>query len=179
MRIGINDHDDGNNPLDDAAASVRRAGARAWAGTDARLGRVRARLDHPRRVLLRDFIIFELKLLLDGLKGLVISQVAIGAFILDVVRPRGRDFRAFYRVLDVGERMDRWLSLYGASRHAADHPEGLLGESPEGSPTMLGQLEHIVHRVVVGDHPGDRELYPQTPEEQPPPEERPPDPRQL
>ena len=164
MRIGINDHVNGTDrTAADPAEAVRAAGARAWAGTDARLERLRSRLDHPRRVLVRDFVIFELKLLLDGLKGLVISQVAVAAFLLDIVRPRGRDFKAFYRVMDVGERIDVWLSLYGASRHAAEDPEGLMGGSREGSPTMLGQIEEIVHRVVVGEQPDTgAELYPRT-----------------
>lgn len=167
MRIGINDHIDGTQRSTGAAAGVgdpvnaaRAAGARAWASTDARLERLRTRLDQPRRVLVRDFVIFELKLLLDQAKGLIISQVAIVAFIIDMLRPGGRNFKAFYKVMDIGERLDMWLSLYGASRHAAEDPEGLMGESREGSPTMLGQLEHIVHRVVVGEHEAEGELYP-------------------
>ncbi len=169
MRIGINDHIDGTQRTTGAATgagdpvnAARAAGARAWAGTDARLERLRSRLDHPRRVLVRDFVIFELKLLLDSLKSLLITQVAIAAFIIDLVRPGGRDYKVFYRVMDFGERLDQWLSLYGATRHAAEDPEGLMGESREGSPTMLGQLEHVVHRVVVGDHADGGELYPRT-----------------
>jgi len=168
MRIGINDHIDGTQrtasgatAAADPVAAARAAGARAWAGTDERLERLRSRLDQPRRVLVRDFIIFELKLLLDQVKGLLIAQVAVVAFIIDMVRPRGHNFKAFYRVMDVGERMDMWLSLYGASRHAGEDPEGLMGESREGSPTMLGQLEHIVHRVVVGEQ-AEGELYPRS-----------------
>ncbi len=120
------------------------------------MDRLRQRLDHPRRVLLRDFVIFELKLLLDQLKGLIISQAALIAFVIDFVRPRGHRFSLFYKVLTLGERLDVWLSLYGPSRHAAEDPEGLFGESRAGSPTLLGQLEGIVHRIVVGT-PGEWE----------------------
>ena len=84
MRIGINDHIDGTQrtasgatAAADPVAAARAAGARAWAGTDERLERLRSRLDQPRRVLVRDFIIFELKLLLDQVKGLLIAQVAV------------------------------------------------------------------------------------------------------
>ncbi len=169
MRIGINDHIDGTQRTTGTAAgaadpinAARAAGARAWAGTDAHLERLRSRLDHPRRVLVRDFIIFELKLFLDWLKGPIIANIAIAGFIIDMLRPQGRDYKAFYKVMDVGERLDHWLSLYGASRRAGENPEGLMGESREGSPTMLGQLEHIVHRVVVGDHEPEGELYPRS-----------------
>ena len=161
MRIGINDHIDGTERVDPSRGGTRAA---YQAGERARgLERLRRRLDHPRRVLLRDFIIFEFKQLLDSFKGLVVSQVAVVAFLIDLMRPGGRSFGLFYRVLDVGERFDIWISLYGASRHAAENPEGLLGESREGSPTLLGQLEHVVHRVIVGEHPEQGqggELYP-------------------
>lgn len=124
---------------------------------------LRGRLDRRRRVLLRDFLIFELKLLLDSLKGLLISQAALVALIIDLLRPGGQDRRVFYKVLNLGERADSWLSLYGASERAAADPEGLLGVSREGSNTLLGQLEHIVHRIVVGDHAGEGELYGEAP----------------
>ena len=105
---------------------------------------LRGRLDRRRRVLLRDFLIFELKLLLDSLKGLLISQAALVALIIDLLRPGGQDRRVFYKVLNLGERADSWLSLYGASERAAADPEGLLGVSREGSNTLLGTPAAIV-----------------------------------
>lgn len=136
------------------------------------MDRLRQRLDRPRRVLLRDFVVFELKLLLDQLKGLIISQAALIAFIIDFVRPRGQTFSFFYRVMALGERMDQWLSLYGPSRHAGEDPEGLFGESRAGSPTLLGQLEGIVHRIVVGT-PGEWTRPEEMPGGRPRPGERP------
>ncbi len=164
MRISINEHIEGDQTIaGDPMATARAAGARAWDATDARLDRLRSRLDQPRRVLLRDFLIFEMKQVLDSFKGLIIAHIAVAAFILDMIRIRGRQSKAFYKVMDVGERLDHWLSLYGATRHAADDPEGLFGESREGSPTMLGQLERLVHRVVVGEDGAlEGELYPRT-----------------
>ncbi len=140
---------------------------------DARgLERLRRHLDHPRRVLLRDFAIFELKQLLDQLKGFIIGWAALIAFLIDFVRPRGYSFSLFYKVMSLGERLDIWLSLYGPSRHAAEDPEGLFGESRAGTPNLLGQLEGIVHRIVVGTPgewhsartPGTRESLGEQPE---------------
>ncbi|HEX9108776.1 MAG TPA: hypothetical protein VF832_16135 [Longimicrobiales bacterium] len=162
MRISINEHIEGDQTIaGDPLGAARMAGTRAWNATDARLDRLRSRLDQPRRVLLRDFLIFEVKQVLDSMKGVVIAHIAVAAFIFDMIRFRGKRTKVFYRVMDVGERLDHWLSLYGASRHAGEDPEGLFGESREGSPTMLGQLERVVHRVVVGSD-ADGELYPRT-----------------
>ncbi len=121
-----------------------------YGGRSRGLERLRNHLDHPRRVLVRDFVVFELKLLLDQVKGLIISQAALIAFVIDFIRPRGHSFSFFYKVMSLGERLDLWLSLYGPSRHAGEDPEGLFGESRAGTNNLLGQLEGIVHRIVVG-----------------------------
>ena len=97
-----------------------------------------------RAVIIRDLIIFQIKLLLDGLKDIVVSPVAIGAAALDLVFPSVRRGYRFYSVIRAAESFDRWLNLYGASRHADENEEGLFGESAAGSDSLLGRLEEIV-----------------------------------
>jgi len=97
-----------------------------------------------RSIIVRDLLIFQLKLFLDGLKDVVISPVAIGAAALDILFPTARRGSRFYAVMGAGERVDRWLNLFGASERAADHEEGLFGASRAGSDTMLGRLESYV-----------------------------------
>lgn len=107
-------------------------------------------LDTPRRVVLRDFLLFEIKLVLDGLKGLGISLLAFPAILLDLIHPGDRPGHRFYGVMRLGERLDRWLSLYGAAEAAEGDPDGLFGVSRAGSPTLLGRMEALVNRAVVG-----------------------------
>lgn len=97
-----------------------------------------------RAVIIRDLIIFQIKLLLDGVKDVVVSPVAIGAAALDVLFPTARRGYRFYSVIRMAETFDRWLNLYGASRHAGENEEGLFGESAAGSDTLLGRIEEIV-----------------------------------
>ena len=94
-----------------------------------------------RGVLVRDLLIFLLKLWLDGIKDLVLFPVSIGAAVVDFVFRT----RIFYVVLSVGERFDSWLNLFGASEGADRNPDGLFGTSKAGSPTLLGQLEEHIH----------------------------------
>jgi hypothetical protein len=96
------------------------------------------------RVLIRDLLIFQLKLLLDGLKDIVVFWMAIGASLLDIVFPGERRGHRFYAVMRSAERFDHWLNLYGAAEHAEENEEGLFGESAAGADTMLGRLEEIV-----------------------------------
>jgi hypothetical protein len=97
-----------------------------------------------RYVVFRDLAIFQVKLFLEGLKDIVVSQVSIGAAALDLLFPTGRRGQRFYAVMRAAERFDNWLSLYSASQAAADNEDGLFGESRAGSDSLLGKLEEIV-----------------------------------
>ena len=103
---------------------------------------------HSPGVLVRDGLIFSIKLVLDWVKDLVLVQAALLAVCLDLILmlafKRRRSF--FYRVLEIGERFDHWLSLYSASRGARYNPDGLFGESRAGDDTFLGEMEELVRR---------------------------------
>jgi len=99
-------------------------------------------------VLFRDFMLFYVKLLVDGAKDLVLVQVALLAFCIDLVLMIGIGRRRsfFYRVLEIGERFDLWLNLYVPSKAARNNPDGLFGESRAGDDTFLGEMEELVRR---------------------------------
>jgi hypothetical protein len=103
-------------------------------------------------VTLRDFMIFQLKLALDGLKDIVVFQVSIVAVVLDFLSGRGEKPRWFYSVVRVSERFDRWLDLHGAMQRidAGQTDDGFFGASESGSDSLLGELEQMVRG---GDQP--------------------------
>ena len=97
-----------------------------------------------RKVVLRDLMIFQLKLMLDSAKDIVLSPLAIIAAGADVLFPTDRVGKRFYFVMRVGEKFDSWLSLFGAADRAEAGEDGLFGASRAGSATMLGRLESMV-----------------------------------
>ncbi|HEX2187982.1 MAG TPA: hypothetical protein VHG51_03740 [Longimicrobiaceae bacterium] len=103
-----------------------------------------------RGALLRDVLIFQVKLGLDGLKDLVLSPASIAAAVVDFVFRT----RLFYVVLRVGERFDLWLNLFGAAQRAGREREGLFGASRAGDPTLLGQLERLGGGEPPASRPG-------------------------
>lgn len=105
-----------------------------------------------RQVTLRDFMIFQLKLALDGLKDVVVFQVSIVAMLVDFLSGRGRKPRWFYSVVRTSERFDRWLDLHGAMQKidAGETDDGFFGASDAGSDSLLGELEQMVRG---GDRP--------------------------
>ena len=105
-----------------------------------------------RGVTLRDFLIFQLKLWLDGFKDVAVIGLSAGAMILDFIAGRGRRPRLFYSVVRLSERFDLWLNLNGAMERleSGDVEDGLFGASDAGDDTLLGQIEELVRG---GDEP--------------------------
>ncbi len=92
-----------------------------------------------RGTVCRDLVIFQLKLFLDGVVDVILSPLAVAAAAIEIFFGGERRGRLFYAILRMGERVDLWLNLYGASQRA--DRQGLFGGSKAGSPTFIGQLE--------------------------------------
>jgi len=107
-------------------------------------------MDPRTKVSIRDFGIFQLKLLLDGLKDGAVFVLSFVAFGIDLTFNRYGQRRFFYKMMRVSERLDLWLNLHGATEEADENPDGLFGTSNAGSDTLLGQVEQIVRG---GDEP--------------------------
>lgn len=98
----------------------------------------------PSSVLIRDLLILQLKLALDGFKDVMLSPLAIGATVLDVLAGPPPEGYRLYKVLYWGEKFDLWLNLYGATSGAESSGEGLYGGSRAGDNTLIGRLEKLV-----------------------------------
>ncbi|MBW3572875.1 MAG: hypothetical protein KY467_17400 [Gemmatimonadetes bacterium] len=98
-------------------------------------------------VLMRDLVLFHIKLLLDGIKGFCMFWFSIGAVLADLfLLDRSQRGRYFYAVLRMGERFDLWLNLYSPTRRAENNSDGLFGESRAGDHTFVGRMEELVRR---------------------------------
>ena len=99
-----------------------------------------------RNVTLRDFVIFQVKLFLDGLKDLVAFNLSIGAIILDYISGRGRRPRLFYSVVRASERFDRWLNLHSVVSRMDElgSEEGLFGGAEDDDDSIVGEIERLI-----------------------------------
>jgi len=97
----------------------------------------------PKRVLIRDLLIFQLKLWMDGVKDLLLAPLSVGAGVMDILLGPNRDGYRLYSVLRFGEKYDLWLNLFGAAREAERSGEGLFGGSEPGDGTLVGKLEEL------------------------------------
>ena len=97
-----------------------------------------------RWVIFRDLLIFHLKLSMDGMKDVVLAPASLLAALLDLAFPGEAPGHRFYSVMGIGERFDRWLSLFSAADKASAQEDGLFGASRAGTPSLLGKLEEVV-----------------------------------
>jgi hypothetical protein len=88
--------------------------------------------------VLRDVIVFQAKLLVDGLRDLLLSPLSVFAALVDLLVPGDDGGKRFYAVVRLGRRTERWINLFGAAdRHV---PEA----SPKGVDAVLEELEGLM-----------------------------------
>ena len=114
-------------------------------------------IETERKVVVRDFAIFQFKLLIDAGKDFVLSAMSIVALVIDLFAGGGRRPRLFYSVMRSAERFEEWLNLNGAiSRLEQEGVEekGLFGASEAGSDRMIGKIEDVVRREAENRRKG-------------------------
>lgn len=97
-----------------------------------------------RRDLIRDVAILQVKLIVDGLRDLLLVPVSLVAGIASLVQSNnGQPGPHFYRLLGVGRDTERWINLFGAY---SNRPESMGGSDRFGVAGIDG-LDDLVSRV--------------------------------
>jgi len=96
-----------------------------------------------RWAFIRDVAVFQAKLVIDGLRDLVLVPLSLAAAILGMLAEPKDPGKKFYRVVALGHRSERWINLFGAAR--APHPEEFRGEETEhGVDDLIAMLEQRI-----------------------------------
>ncbi len=66
-----------------------------------------------RGVLIRNTVVFELKLMADGFRDLVLLPVSLIATIIGLLRGGDEPDREFNQVIEVGRESEQWINLFG------------------------------------------------------------------
>ena len=86
----------------------------------------------------KDVLLFQGKLLLDGLRDLLLSPVSIIAALTDLIVPGDDKGRRFYSVVRFGRRTESWINLFGAAdRHDPD-------KEMQGVDAVADELEALI-----------------------------------
>ncbi len=95
-------------------------------------------------VALRDFLVFQVKLALDGVKDFVAINLSVVAIVVDLIAGRGRRPRRFYAIVRMSRRFDRWLNLHGMK--AVSEAESSEMDTPfeTDADALIDQFEELV-----------------------------------
>ena len=79
----------------------------------------------PRKLLVRNSLVFQLKLLADGLRDFALLPVSIVATVVGLIRSGENPEEEFEGVLEVGRKSEQWINLFGT--HEPIHAAGDAG----------------------------------------------------
>lgn len=99
-----------------------------------------------RWTLLRDLGVFQVKLIADGLRDLILVPTSLIAGIVSLVKSEnGRPGLQFYHLLGFGQQTERWINLFGAVDNS---PEKLDQPTPFGESDIDDLMDKFESFVV-------------------------------
>ncbi len=97
-----------------------------------------------RWTLIRDVAVFQVKLVFDGMRDVLLLPISLIAGLVSLVKGGGNPSSEFYDLLKIGRRSERWINLFGA----ATHYHGPPGEEDkfvvEDIDVMVSRVESFV-----------------------------------
>ncbi|MEY2584729.1 MAG: hypothetical protein QOD80_755, partial [Verrucomicrobiota bacterium] len=94
----------------------------------------------------RDVAVFQLKMLLDNVRDLVLMPVSLGAAVIDLILKGEREGARFYKVLRWGAHSEEVIDVYSAIK---DHDPGHFKVRPAYTvDAVIARLEGVVVREV-------------------------------
>ena len=95
--------------------------------------------------LVRDIAVFQAKLIVDGLRDLMLVPASLIAGIMSLASGSdGKPGTQFYRLLGVGKQSERWINLFGALRNATADFEHTLPFPDADLDDIVGKIEDFV-----------------------------------
>ena len=101
--------------------------------------------DTARWTLLRDLGVLQVKLLVDGIRDIILVPASLVAGIISIATSvDGKPGAQFYHLLAWGKETELWINLFGA---AGNSPEDIVKPRPFGErdiDDVVGRLESFV-----------------------------------
>ncbi len=95
-----------------------------------------------RSELIKTSMIFQLKLLADGLRDAILIPVSMIATLVGVLRGGSEPDREFRSVIDIGRQTEQWINLFG--QHEPLEAAGSIDK-------VLEQVENVIRKQYSKD----------------------------
>ena len=93
-----------------------------------------------RWTLIRDIAVLQVKLIVDGLRDIVLVPVSLVIGVVSLLKGGTEPGPGFYDLLRVGRRSERWINLFGAAEH-------MHGPASEDDRFAVQDMDELVSRV--------------------------------
>ena len=105
-----------------------------------------AQLSQRRWQLIRDMLVFQAKMLIEGLRDVALVPLTLLAGAFGLLFGREQPERLFHDVLRAGHRFDTWLNLFAPAGKDKRAPPEALGSGKE--PTIDQYFERIEQKLL-------------------------------
>lgn len=105
----------------------------------------------PDRItLLRDILVLQFKLIVDGVRDFVLVPVSLVVGVISLLKGGDKPGTEFYDLLRYGRHTDHVINLFGAARRVHDNDDGM--EDLPDIDEMVGRVEtYVVDEYRRGD----------------------------
>ena len=93
-----------------------------------------------RWTLIRDILVLQLKLVVDGLRDFILVPISLVIGIISLLKAGNAGGGEFYELLRAGRRSERWINLFGAA-------ERVYGPSITDERYPTEDIDEMVSRV--------------------------------
>lgn len=93
-----------------------------------------------RWTLIRDILVLQLKLLVDGLRDLILVPISLVIGVISLLKAGNASGSEFYELLKAGRRTEQWINLFGAA-------ERVYGPSIADDRFPAEDIDEMVSRV--------------------------------
>jgi hypothetical protein len=97
-----------------------------------------------RWTLIRDVAVFQVKLIFDGMRDVLLLPISLIAGLASLVKGGASPSSEFYDLLKIGRRSERWINLFGAATHYHGHPGDEEKFAVEDIDVMVSRVESFV-----------------------------------
>ena len=124
--------------------------------------------------LIRDSLIFQLKLLADGARDVALVPISLVATLVGLLRGGEEPDQEFRRVLDLGRQSEQWINLFGSHEPIARagnvgsidmlltraeevvREQARQGGITESASKAITRALDAAHRTAMKDQPSER-----------------------
>ncbi len=97
-----------------------------------------------RWTLVRDIAVLQVKLVVDGLRDLVLVPISLVAGMISLFRVGDASGNEFYNLLRVGKKTERWINLFGAAEKVPELADERVRFPDEDIDALVGRVESFV-----------------------------------